>query len=151
MNVGYREYEERDFAVLSEMIFYLYEEDPEGEQISEEKIRRTISESAARPDKLRIIMICADEEVVGYSIICFVWSNEYGGDILNIDELYIHEGYRNNRIASDFIEYQIHINNTAVAIAAETTPSNESATRLYERLGFEPSPNGHLIKGLTGR
>ena len=150
MNVGYREYEERDFAVLSEMIFYLYEEDPEGEQISEEKIRRTISESAARPEKLRIIMICVDEEVIGYSIVCFIWSNEYGGDILNIDELYIHEGYRNNRIATDFIEYQIHTSN-AIAIAAETTPSNESAARLYERLGFEPSPNGHLIKGLTDR
>ena len=150
MNVGYREYEERDFAALSEMIFCLYDEDPEGEQISEEKIRRTISESAAHPDKLRIIMICADEEVIGYSIVCFVWSNEYGGDILNIDELYIHEGYRNKRIASDFIEHQIHTSN-AVAIAAETTPSNGSAARLYERLGFETSLNGHLIKGLTDR
>jgi len=145
MNVTYRDFEEKDFGALKGMVFSLYGEDPEGQTISEAKIRKTADESLARPEKLRIAMICADGAAIGYSLICFVWSNEYGGDILNIDELYIQKEYRNRRIASDFIKRQMDARG-AVAIAVEATPSNSAAARFYGRLGFKASPNNHMLR-----
>jgi len=145
MNVIYRDFEDSDFDALRAMVFCLYAEDPEGLPINDVKIRDTVRECMARPEKLRITMICADDDVVGYCIICNVWSNEYGGDILNIDELYIKKEYRNKQIASSFIRRLIEASD-AVAIAIETTPSNTAAVRLYKGLGFEASPNKHMIR-----
>ena len=145
MNVTYRDYEEDDFYHLCEMVFSLYKEDPEGEPISADKINLTICESLDFPEKLRIVMICADEEVIGYCILCFYWSNEYGGDILNIDEIYVKQEYRNNGIAADFIKGLLEVSSNVVAVAAETTPSNSEALKLYERLGFSVSGNKHLV------
>ena len=149
MNVTYRDYEENDFGDLCEMVFSLYKEDPEGQTISADKINLTICESLDFPEKLRVVMICADEAIIGYCILCFVWSNEYGGDILNIDEMYIKTEYRNQSIASDFIRSLMDVSRTIVAMAVETTPSNSEAARLYERLGFEASPNNHMIVKLN--
>ena len=145
METSYRYYEEKDFNDFREMVFCLYEEDPDGQIIDEEKIRKTVNESKTYPEKLRIVMICADGTTIGYSLICFTWSNEYGGDILNIDELYIRKEYRNNSMASGFINHQMWAHENVVAIAVETTPSNAAAGRLYHRLGFKDSPNDHLI------
>ena len=147
----YRDFEESDYSDLREMMFCLYEEDPEGEPITDEKIRKTIAESKARPEKVRLVMICEDGEDgedgrnAGYCILVYFWSNEYGGDSVVIDELYIKEKYRNRGIGSDFIKRQLADNERAVSLQIESTPSNSAAARLYERLGFEPSPNNHLI------
>ena len=148
MNVGYRNFEARDFGDLSAMMYCLYEEDPEGQAIDDAKIENTVLECAVNPEKLRIVMICADETIAGYGIICFVWSNEYGGDILTIDELYIKKEYRNRRLASDFIRHHMSAYKNAAAIAVETTPSNKAAARLYGSLGFAPSQNNHLVRKL---
>jgi len=145
MNVTYREYEDNDFGELRDMIFCLYAEDPEGQPIDDAKIAKTINESETHPDKLRIVMIRADEAVVGYGILVFCWSNEYGGDILCIDELYIKKEYRGNRLASGFIGYLMNTYKNAAAMAVETTPSNEAALELYKRFGFEASRNNHLV------
>jgi len=146
MDVMYRDFEERDFGDFREMVLCLYDEDPEGQAISDEKIARTVRESLASPEKLRIVMICADGKIIGYGLLVFYWSNEYGGDILNIDELYIGKEYRNSGIASGFIERLKREYENVAAIAVEATPSNEAAERLYARLGFEASPNAHLIR-----
>jgi len=145
MDMLYRDFEERDFSALRDMMFGLYEEDPEGLPLDDAKITKTVSEFAAHPEKIRIIMICSGENVAGYALLVFYWSNEYGGDILNIDELYIKKEYRSRSIATDFVRHLMRTYNAVAAIAVEATPSNAAAARLYNRLGFEPSQNNHLI------
>jgi len=149
MNVEYRDFEEQDFSALRDMMYCLYEEDPEGQALDDAKIEKTIRENAAHPEKIRICMIFADGIIAGYCIVCFAWSNEYGGDILIIDELYIKKEYRNDRLASEFIMHQMRAYTNVAAIAVEATPSNEAAVRLYKRLGFEASPNDHLVLSLS--
>ena len=144
MDVTYRDYKESDFGDFSDMVFRLYAEDPEGLPISVTKIMATVRECRTRPEKLRIIMICAGEAVIGYSILVYFWSNEYGGDILHIDELFIREAYRGRGIASDFIKNHIGSNENIAAVAVETTPSNAAAKKLYNNLGFGSSMNDHL-------
>ncbi len=139
-------YQEKDFVDLREMIFALYAEDPSGSEMTDEKIENTVREIAAHTEKARIMMIRTEGENIGYSIIVMFWSNERGGDIIHIDELYVKKEYRNKRAASSFIEWLIESYTNAVAFALETTPSNSAASRLYHRLGFEPTINSHWIK-----
>ena len=148
MNFTFKEYETTDFDDLKEMIFSLYAEDPAGEPISEEKIRNTVRESAARPEKIRIVMIRADGINIGYSILVFYWSNEYGGDVIHMDELFVKEAYRNRKAASNFVEHIKTVYTNAAALQLETTPENAAAARLYKRLGFALSQNSHMILSL---
>lgn len=142
--IRFRLYEDRDYADLQEMIVSLYREDPEGEPMDEEKIRRTIAEFRKSPEKLSIYMIGDQNGNIGYAILVYFWSNEYGGNIISIDELYIRETHRNQGIGTEFFSFVEALENKA-ALQVETTPSNGRALGYYKRLGFEESENTHLV------
>lgn len=95
MKIEFQLYQESDYQDLSEMVFALYAEDPDGEPMTRGKIDNTISEFQKHPDKIHIYMFKNGVENIGYAIIVHFWSNEYGGDILDIDELYVKEKYLN--------------------------------------------------------
>ena len=147
MKVTYRDYEDRDFNDLKDMVLCLKAEDPTDipAPVTEEHIRKTAEESKARPEKLRIVMILADGRIAGYGIIVFYWNNEYGGDAVHIDEIYIRKEYRNKLIATNFIKHQMSVYKNAVSLNLETTKSNSAAERFYKRLGFSISSNNHWI------
>lgn len=103
----------------------MYREDPEGKLIFDEKINRTFNELTKHPDNGTIMIIEADSKIIGYSILINFWSNEHGGNILDIDELYIKSNYRGKGIGSKFIQYLIDNKfNNSVAVRLETMPSN---------------------------
>ena len=143
--IKFRLYEETDFDDLLEMIMSLYREDPEGEPIDEEKIRRTITESRSCPEKLSIYMFSTGKLNIGYAILVYFWSNEYGGNFISIDELYVKEPYRSQGIGTEFISFAERIENKA-ALQLETTPGSSRALAYYRRLGFVPSQNTHLMR-----
>jgi len=127
------------------MIFELYDEDPTGLPITETNIIKTVNESMCHPEKIQIIMMRNGEENIGYGMLNFSWSNENGGDVVNIDELYVKKGYRNNQVGSNFIKRIMETYTNAVLFEIETTPSNKGALKLYMNNGFEISANTHLI------
>jgi len=145
MTVSYNLYQENDYKDLVQMIVALYDEDAEGEQISESKINSTIAEFWKNPQKITIYMLKNNNENIGYAILVFFWSNEFGGDILTIDEMYVSKEYRGRGIATEFLSYISGIEGI-VALELETTPSNQRALDYYKRLGFLTSQNTHLIK-----
>jgi len=144
MDFDYEHYEENDYTDLVEMVFALYHEDPEGKPINEGKIIRTIYESLSHPEKVQIIMIRAEGVNVGYGLITFMWSNEFGGDVINIDELYVRKEYRNRRAATNFVWFIVGVYSEAVLFELEVTPSNSDALKFYQTLGFEFSSNMRL-------
>lgn len=145
MDTEYRLYENGDYDDLLEMIVSLYREDPEGEPVDEEKINRTIREYRKNPEKISIYMLKRNQENLGYAILVFFWSNEYGGNIITIDEIYVREGHRSKGLAAGFFSFLEKMENK-VALQLESTPSNQKALTYYKRLGFVPSQNTHLIK-----
>lgn len=145
MRTAFRLYQEEDYSDLRNMIFSLYREDPAGESMGEEKIKRTVAEFRKNPDKLNIYLFRRDNINVGYAILVFFWSNEYGGDILTVDELFIKAKYRNQGIGTEFFSFADKIKNK-VALQLETTPDNRRAFAYYKRLGFVPDENNHMTR-----
>jgi ribosomal protein S18 acetylase RimI-like enzyme len=135
-----------DYSELRAMIHELYREDPSTKQISDEKISKTFRALRDKPDQGKIIVFEEEEGIAGYSILIPYWSNEYGGNILHIDELYIKPGHRRRGIAASFFKQLVCTKNEAVAIQLEVTPSNTRAMNYYRTLGFRKTKNLHLIR-----
>ena len=146
MSIMYREYKANDKPGIIRLIKALYFEDPEGKPISIDKIERTLKELHPSNDKGSILIIEDSGKIIGYSILINFWSNEYGGNILFIDELYIIPKYRGKGIGAGFIKYLVENRyGNSAAISLEITPSNTRAGELYKRIGFKVSCNTHFL------
>ncbi|WP_423408918.1 GNAT family N-acetyltransferase [Heyndrickxia sp. MSNUG] len=145
MDIEIRGYEDKDYMELCGMVNSLYSEDTEGQPMNTSKLAATMNEYKKNPEKIRIVILEKNNAIIGYSIFVYLWSNEYGGNILIVDELYIKEKVRNEGIGSYFIKW-LEESEEFVAIQLETTPSNKRVFNYYIRLGFKVVENAHLIK-----
>ena len=138
-----------DISAFNSLVLSLYREDPHGRKMSAQKIQRTISELTANLNKGSIIMIHAGTETIGYAIVIYYWSNEYGGNIACIDELYINPAWRNQGIGSKCIDYIARKFETKFkGMQTETTPNNRRGMLFYKKCGFRPALNRHLFREL---
>jgi ribosomal protein S18 acetylase RimI-like enzyme len=77
---------------------------------------------------------------VGYALLVPFWSNELGGCVCEVDELYVQAPFRSRGIGRALftaIEKGAVWEDGPVAIALGVTGSNQRARSLYERLGFK--------------
>ena len=92
------------------------------------------------------MLIETDNKIFGYCLLIYYWSNEYGGNILHIDELYLKPEFRGKHIGTDFVLYLLESKfATCKAIELETMPSNERAREFFRKLGFELSDRKNLV------
>lgn len=138
-----------DETIVTQYIKNLFEEDPTPQGMSNAKIKRTIRTLLKQKEKGTIFVFEIGKEIIGYSILINFWSNEYGGNIVYIDELFVRKEWRGKGVATKFIQYlaKKRINN-AVSLFLEVTPQNKKAEELYKRLRFEVHKNKRLTKEL---
>ena len=135
--------DEREAVV--ELVLALYREDPAPEPIGAEQVAQTLARLAAEP--LRGVAVVTDTErgLGGYALLCSFWSNELGGEVCIIDELFVIQPERGRGRATRLIQglcaRALPWFRDAVAVELEVTPSNRRARALYERLGFVPYKN----------
>jgi len=142
MTISYRNFEIADTPAVSQLMFSLYNEDPGDKPMNSGKIKKTIAFLTENPERGSIVVFDKEGAVVGYAILINYWSNEFGGNIVIIDELYVKKGYRSRGTGSRFIEFlKNRESGRSVALQLEVSPENEKACRLYSRLGFKPHKN----------
>lgn len=142
-------FHDRDLVELERMALALYREDSYGEKMSRRKIGRTVRELSLQPSRGSIILFRIGEAVVGYAIVIYYWSNEYGGEIVFIDELFVKPRWRRKGIGSSFIEHVATMKARCLkGLQVEVTPLNERAFGFYSQRGFSPSKNRYLFKRL---
>ncbi|MGB7244433.1 MAG: GNAT family N-acetyltransferase [Sulfitobacter sp.] len=84
---------------------------------------------------------------IGYIVICFGWSVEFGGLDGFVDELYIRPGVRGRGVATETL---MSLPKTLAsaglkALHLEVADDNAVAKRLYARAGFTARPKYHLM------
>jgi GNAT superfamily N-acetyltransferase len=128
-----------DDAIIA-MSLALFAEDPSPETVGREQVARTLDTLRREPQRGTAAVLELDEAVVGYALLIAFWSNELGGEVAIIDELYVAPSARGSGHALALLEQLAHhagpYPRRAVALALETTPGNQRARRLYERAGF---------------
>ena len=78
----------------------------------------------------------ADGQTVGYGVLAYTHSQEAGGKVVWIEEIYVKKEYRGCGIGSEFLEF-VKKSIPARRYRLETEPENDRAAALYRRHGFE--------------
>lgn len=145
----YRLLQPKDVPTFKAMCFELYAEDVGDRSMTEAKLDKTVRELQAHPDKGSLMVFEVAGEVVGYSIIIQFWSNEFGGNLTTIDELYVKPEWRGQGLGSGFVAFLEQTQAHSIGLQLEVSPQNVKGQKLYERLGFECQKNTTMVKLIT--
>lgn len=115
----------------------------EGFEMSDEGRRAALSPLLDGLPYGAIYLIGPPRAPIGYIVICFGWSVEFGGLDAIIDELYIRPGVRGRGIATEALTAlpRALSEGGLRAIHLEVDKTNASAIKLYKRAGFSPREN----------
>jgi ribosomal protein S18 acetylase RimI-like enzyme len=129
------------------MIHALYLEDGhEAGKMSDEKISRSFEMARLEPGHLRFEVFEMEEQAAGYALLWNYWSNEYGGRILNIDELFVIPRFRGRGIAKAYFLHLSKMSRDYAGLSLEVMPGNHRALEFYTGLGFRSTGRGHLLR-----
>lgn len=87
-------------------------------------------------DGFRISPDNAPEEAAGYVLTARTWSNEIGGEVVWIEELYLRPQFRRMGLGQEAFAFLHRHYAQARRFRLEVTAENHDAIRLYERLGY---------------
>lgn len=92
-------------------------------------------------------MIEYNRKTVGYALLAKTFSQEAGGLVVWIEELFILPEYRNKGLGKEFFTFVKETIEPHVSrIRLEVEPDNTDAIRLYEQMGFEVLPYRQMVK-----
>ncbi|MFN8673466.1 MAG: GNAT family N-acetyltransferase [Candidatus Sericytochromatia bacterium] len=137
MKIEYLPYSNENKVEFLSLVHSLYIEDPEGESITDEKIVSTINFLTENTKNGEILLFSGNGIILGYTILIYYWSNEFGGQIIFIDELYVKNEYRGKKIGSKFLKYLFNKKkDNFKAVFLEVFQSNNRAFDFYIKNGF---------------
>lgn len=125
---------ESDFIALMKD-FYNIDNYP----INENKTRENYRYILNQPNRAKIFMIKSGDDFVGYIIINYLFSFEFGGTISFLDELYIDDKMRGKGIGKQAVAFVQHLaeKEGLKRMFLEVEPHNKPAQSLYEKLGWK--------------
>ena len=110
----------------------------------------TIDRLLAEPVRGRILLFMRSDIVCGYALLIPYWSNEFGGTVLLIDELFVEKPHRGQGMARAFFDFVTATRPfDAVALALEVSPKNARARALYEAMGFHERHHRMMTRRLA--
>ena len=92
-----------------------------------------------------------DEEdgiVRGFLLLAYTFSQEAGGKVAWIEEIFVEPPYRGQGIGRQFFAFlRERIEPHCARLRLEVEPDNERAKKLYEEMGFRSLPYAQMLKG----
>jgi len=136
-----------DYPEYLAMSREFYASDATDHQIPEDHFQRTFNEIAGgSPVAKGWLIIDEDHDPtrpVGFFLVGMTWSNEFGGRVAWLEELYLRAETRGRglgrQVLTEVIE-KLKKEDQVVGFRLEVTPANESVAILYEKIGFVPVP-----------
>lgn len=134
-----------DLFAVQNLVEELYSEDANCRHANP-SIFLTYQEFKKRPDKGTLVVFDAGDDLAGYAILIFFWSNEYRSNLIEIDELFVKNQFRGQGLGQAFFQWlETEFPNEA-GLTLQVAHANPRAKQLYEKLGFSVSRNIHMIK-----
>ena len=126
-----------DISIITQMMqdFYAIDNYPMDVEVAKNLFQEFISNEHLGKSWL----IYTENEIVGYIILTFIFSFEYGGKIAFVDELFIKETARGKGIGKEAIQFiQREVPKLSLKLLyLEVEPHNENAQKLYLAHDFE--------------
>jgi ribosomal protein S18 acetylase RimI-like enzyme len=142
-----RPFKSEDQNTVFQMIKALYQSlGASDDYMTEEKIQATFQQLTLQPTTLQLEVFEFNQTIVGYALLFKFWYNEYGGMVLNIDELFVIPEFRGKGVASSYLSSLKKRKGDCVALSLEVLPDNKGAYDLYKRNGFKEKETVTLYK-----
>lgn len=126
-----------DISTITQMMqdFYAIDNYPMDVEVAKNLFQEFISNENLGKSWL----MYSENEIVGYIILTFIFSFEYGGKIAFVDELFIKETARGKGIGKEAIQFiQAEVPKLSLKLLyLEVEPHNENAQKLYLAHDFE--------------
>ena len=107
---------------------------------------RTFEEAVKNNPYLRALMIDVDNQIVGYVLLSFTYSNEAGGMVVLLEEVQVDKSQRGKGIGTELLMFIEKEYPDAKRFRLEVTKSNLRAIELYEKLGYERLDYVQMVK-----
>lgn len=129
--ISFKPLEIADIEVITQMMqdFYAIDNYPMDVEVAKTLFQEFISNEHLGKSWL----IYSENEIVGYIILTFIFSFEYGGKIAFVDELFIKETARGKGFGKEAVQFiQQEVPKLSLKLLyLEVEPHNENAQKLY--------------------
>lgn len=143
-----REIEIDDKKIYIEMAEEFYHSEAVSHAVPTEHFENAFDHMVNDGTYYRGYMFEHDCVTCGFCAVSITYSQEAGGQVIWIEDLYIRPEYRGKGIGSKLFERISRDFPDAARYRLEITETNKDARRLYERMGFEVLPYVQMVKEL---
>lgn len=132
-----REIKAQDKDVFVQMAKDFYKSEAVISEIPTQNILNTFDEVTSNSPYAKAYIIEHGGEIAGYALIGITYSNEAGGLVVWVEEIFIKENFRGLGLGSEFLSYvEDEFSDKAKRFRLEISHGNDAAQRLYERKGY---------------
>ncbi len=145
-----RDIEPNDHDEMMAMMGEFYATSASIHQAGAAHFQQTLGTALGRGPHLRALVVHCGAEAAGYALLSFAYSNEAGGMVAIIDEIYIREAYRGRGLASQVLTFVETAYPQCRRFRLEVRADNAGALALYRKLGYETLDYLQMIKEGAG-
>ena len=115
-------------------------------EIKPESMKTTFQNALSGSPFMRGLVVLEEDNVIGYLLLSFTYSNEVGGMVVWIEEIFLKEEFRNKGYGKQIFAWIFREYGDKVKrFRLETSPENEAAKRLYRSRGFTELPYEQMV------
>ncbi len=140
-----RKINKEDKELFLKLTTSFYKSDAVLEPIPEKYHHATFEELTRSDNYLEGFILEFNDCVAGYALLSKTFSQEAGGIVVWLEELYILDSYQGKGLGSEFLEY-LEKNVPAAKYRLEVEKDNKRAISLYNKTGYKVYPYVQLIK-----
>lgn len=142
-----RKFKKEDRECYINMASEFYNSDAVLHPVPRTHFERTVSELLASDVYVQIYMIEHEDKPAGYGLISKTFSQEAGGPVIWVEELYVRPQYRSKGLGREFFSYlEKKYEGTIARFRLEVEAENKRAVSLYERQGYKMLDYVQMIK-----
>lgn len=141
-----KRYDVLDADGLSNMMREFYSTPGVLHKIDDSNIKSTIALLNQKSPFAEAFILKMDSNMVGYVLLAFTYSNEAGGSVVWIEEIYIKKEYRNRRLSNGLLDYVIQEYPNTARFRIDMVKDNVESMALFSSFGFEELKYLQFIK-----
>ena len=142
-----RELKQADRELYLKMAHDFYHSPAVLHPVPDSYFERTFEECINGGTYVRAFILEYEGQPAGYGLIAKTFSQEAGGYVYWLEELYILEEFRSKGLGSEFFAYvEEHKEEGVLRFRLEVEEDNTRAAALYERLGYKPLNYKQMMK-----
>lgn len=145
----FRPYKKDDHSLLIEMMNEFYHSPAVLHPVPMDNFLRTCQELDSDSPYAEAYIFEQNDLPAGYALLAKTYSNEAGGMVVWVEEVYIRPDFRGCGLGSGFLQYiKDTYSKSAARLRLEVEDDNIGAMRLYDRQGYKKLAYTQMIQEL---